>query len=345
MTYQYYNSANYRYLNGSSLMGLGNSDLGWQKTQQFNIGTEASLFNNRLKLSVDLYNKFTNDLLSDINLPISSGFNSYKANVGEVRNRGVELTTNIFVIRNNASDITWTIGGSLIHNRNKILKISNSLEFLNSELLTASGSNPSFLLKEGQSINTIFVVRSLGIDPANGQEIFLDAGGNKTYTWNPSDKVACGVNEPDVWGNLRTMFRYKGISLNAVFGFKAGGYVYNQTLVSKVENNDPWTNGDRRALYDRWKSPGDMSYFKSIKNTSVTRASSRFVMKENTLECRTINLDYELDSKWTKKQLHLDYVAIDFYAEDLFRTSTIRQERGLSYPFARKYAVSLTVRF
>jgi TonB-linked SusC/RagA family outer membrane protein len=345
MTFRYYSSSNYRYWNGSYLMGLENSDLGWQKTHQFNVGTETSFFNNRVRINVDLYNKLTSDLLSDINLPTSSGFNSYKANVGEVLNRGLELNANVFIIRDRASGVTWTVGGNLLHNQNKILKISNSLEFLNSELLAASASNPSFLFKEGESINTIFVVRSLGIDPANGQEVFLDINGNKTYEWNPTDKVACGVNEPKMWGNLRTMFRYKGISLNLVFGYRTGASIYNQTLLNKVENNDPWVNGDRRALYDRWKEPGDISFFKSIKNTSATRASSRFVMKENTLECRTLNLNYEFNREWLKKHFPAEYVAIDLYAEDLFRVSTIRQERGLAYPFARKYSLSLTVRF
>ena len=64
----------------------------------------------------------------------------------------------------------WSVGGNLAHNVNKILKISNALEFLNSELLDEVGPNPSFLYQEGQSMNTIFVVRSLGIDPATGSD-------------------------------------------------------------------------------------------------------------------------------------------------------------------------------
>jgi hypothetical protein len=345
MTFRFFGLENYQYWQGAYLLGLGNPDLTWQKTNQFNAGLEVALKNNRLRLNVDLYDKLTEDMLTDINLPPASGFNSYKANLGEVRNRGIEVSAHAYLINEREQDILWSISGSLAHNKNKITKISNYLEFLNNELLELSGSNPSFLYKEGESMNTIYAVRSLGIDPANGQELFSRRDGSKTYTWEAKEKVACGVNEPAAWGTFSSKFRYKGLSLNVVFGYRVGGYSYNQTLVDKVENQDPWINGDRRVLYDRWKSPGDHAYFKSVTNTSATRASSRFVMKENTLECRTVNVDYEFNPAWLKKNLPLEYLSVGAYAEDLFRSSTIRQERGLYYPFARKFSMSLSARF
>ena len=299
---------------------------------------------------MDVYNKLTESLLADVNLPTSGGFQSFKANVGEVRNRGVEMDASVFIIRN--ATVAWSVGGNLLHNANKILKISNSLEFLNSELMEYSGSNPSFLYQEGQSMNTIFVVRSLGIDPATGQELFLDKDGLRTYAWEASDKVPCGVNEPKVWGNLRSMFRWKGLTLNLIFSYRAGGYSYNQTLVDKVENisasravNNPWGNLDRRALYDRWQKAGDLSRFKNIRDFNETRASSRFVMKENTLRLNSVNLSYDFDVDWLKRGLDFDYLTVGFYAEDVFHLSSIKQERGTSYPFSRKFAFSVAARF
>jgi TonB-linked SusC/RagA family outer membrane protein len=345
MTFRFFGLENYQYWQGAYLLGLGNTDLTWQATGQFNAGMEFALRNNRLRLSVDLYDKLTRDMVSDINLPTSSGFNSYLANVGEVRNRGIEVSALAYLINDRARDISWALNGSLAHNKNKIMKISSSLTFLNTLLLERSKGNPSFLLEEGESMNTIYAVRSLGIDPANGNELFLKRDGSKTYTWEASEKVACGVNEPTVWGSFSSRFRYKGLSLNVVFGYRMGGYSYNQTLVDKVENQDPWSNGDRRVLYDRWKTPGDHAYFKSVLNTSATYASSRFVMKENTLECRTVNVDYEFNPTWLKNHCALDYLSLGVYAEDLFRSSTIRQERGLNYPFARKFSFALSARF
>lgn len=345
-TFQYFSSENYNGLAGSYLLGIGNPDLGWQKTAQLNVGMEFEMFRHRLKVSVDWYHKLTNDMLADITLPLSGGFSSYKANIGKVLNRGVEVALNAYLIRNSERNLYWSVGATLAYNKNEIREISNSLEFLNEELLGSDGTNPSFLFKEGQSMNTIFAVRSLGIDPANGKEIFLKADGvTETYDWEAADKVACGVNEPKVWGNFNTMLRYKGWTLNAVFGYRCGGQMYNSTLANKVENIRPVDNADRRVLYDRWKNPGNHAKYKSVTDLSVTNATSRFVADENTLECRTISLGHEWTSEWLQRHLSISYLSLTGYGEDIFRISTIKQERGTSYPFSRKFSLSLSVRF
>ena len=343
-TYKYFGS-NYSSWNGAYVMALGNDELGWQVTRQWNLGIDMDLFNGRLRINADVYNKITDNLLSDITLPSASGFPNYKANVGKVVNRGVELTLNAYIIRDSERDLMWSVGGSLAHNKNEIKEISNSLKFLNEKLQEEAGSNPSFLFEEGQSMNTIFVVPSRGIDPSTGKELFVKKDGSLTTVWDAKDKVPCGVSEPKVWGNLNTMFRWKGVSLNAVFGYRLGGQMYNSTLISKVENIEPYENADKRVLYDRWKNPGDRVFFKSVKDQTETKASSRFVMDERTLECRSVSLSYDWDAAWLKNNLGVSYLTVSGYMEDVFRISSVKQERGLNYPFARKFSVSLTARF
>lgn len=344
-TFKYFGVENYNGLSGAYLLGMGNSDLGWQTTKQLNVGMELELFRSRIKLNVDFYNKLTDDMLADITLPTASGFNSYKANVGKVLNRGVEVGLNAYLIRNTESNIFWSVGGTLAYNKNTIKEISNSLEFLNEQLIENDGINPSFLFKEGQSMNTIFAVRSLGIDPANGKEIFIKADGTHTNEWDAKDKVACGVDEPKLWGNLNTMFRYKGLTVNAIFGYRWGGQMYNATLAGKVENIRPIDNADRRAYYDRWRNPGDHAKYKSVKDLTTTNATTRFVADENTLECRSVSVGYDWESQWLQKNLSISYLTLTAYGEDLFRISTIKQERGINYPYARKFSLALTVRF
>lgn len=177
-TFKDYGNIYYKGWNGVYMMALGNPDLGWQTTKQLNVGVETELFGGRVRVNADVYHKQTDDLLSDITLPSSAGFDTYKANVGKVVNKGVELVLNAYLIRNTQREILWSVGGTLAHNKNVIKKISNSLDFLNSELMKEEKANPSFLYKEGQSMNTIFAVRSLGIDPSNGQEIFVKQDGS-----------------------------------------------------------------------------------------------------------------------------------------------------------------------
>lgn len=329
---------------GTYIMAYGNPDLQWQKTGQFNVGMDMDLFSRRISMSFDVYNKITDDLLADVNLPISSGFSSYKANVGKVQNKGWELSLSAQLIRNAEKNFRWTVGVKAAHNANKIKKISNALQELNEQLSSQDNYTPSFLYKEGESMNTIYAVQSKGIDPSNGKEIFIKADGTETYTWSAKDKVACGVAEAKVQGNINTNMRWKGLTMNLIFGYRFGGKAYNSTLANKVENIYPYNNADRRVLYDRWKEPGDAATFKSVTDFSSTYATSRFIFKDNTFYASSMNIGYELPTEWTKKHLSLSYVSLQGYMEDLFYKSTIKRERGTSYPFARKFSLSLIVR-
>ncbi len=344
----YTNITGYNFMGqyGLQLMGIGNSALKWQKTKQWDAGVDMELFNHRASLNFDYYHKLTDDLLSDVNLPSAAGFSSFKSNVGQVQNDGFELGANVYILRNTRSQLFWSVGGTMIHNVNKIKKISNYLEYLNSLMASSSSVNPSFMYKEGESLNTIFAVKSLGIDPSNGKEIYLKKDGSKTYTWDSNDKVACGISEPKYNGTLNTNVRYRGWQLSAIFSYRFGGQIYNTTLASKIENNDPYNNSDRRALYDRWSEENTNARYKAVTDFSTTYATSRFVEDENTLRLNTLSLTYEVPGAWMKKMhLPFEYLSLAGYAEDLFYWSTVKRERGTDYPYARTYTFSLTVRF
>lgn len=342
-SYKDFGGLSYQYEYGVDLMALGNPDLGWQKTYQSNIGAELQLFNNRLRVNLDLYNKLTEDLLTSINLPTAGGFSSYQANVGNVENKGYELSANVIAIKN-ARGLTWSIGGTMMHNKNTIKKISNSLQAMNDELMTQNSINPSFMYKEGESINTIYAVPSKGIDPGNGQEIYIKADGSETYTWDPRDMVACGNSDQKLNGTINTNLRYRNINLGAYFYYRYGGQAYNSALAGKVENIYPYDNADRRALYDRWKNPGDVAFFKSVRDFTTTQATTRFVMDNNSFSFQSISLGYEFP-KALIKTLSMDYLSLTGYIEDLLYFSTIKRERGLDYPYSRKFSLSLTARF
>ena len=344
-TYQDYGGQSTQGWFGTYIMAYGNPDLKWQKTNQWNIGADLDMWERRINVSFDFYNKVTDDLLADINLPLSSGFSSYKSNVGKVQNKGYEVSFQAQIIRDAVNDLRWTVGIKAAHNENKVKEISNALKELNDQLSTQDNYNPSFQYREGQSMNTIYAVRSKGIDPSTGQEIFIKKDGTETFTWDAADQVPCGVAEPTLEGTINTNLRWKGITMNLIFGYRFGGEAYNQTLANKVENIFPYDNADKRVLYDRWKQPGDNAKFKSVGDFSETKATSRFIFKDNTFYASSLNLGYEFPTEWSKKYLSLSYLSINGYLEDLFYWSTIKRERGTDYPFARKFSISLTARF
>lgn len=341
-TYEFYTADRYRYWFGTRLMGLANEDLEWQRTDKFDVGLEMDVLDSRLKMVFDLYRNTTDNLLSEMNLPLANGFPSYTANIGKVRNQGLELSLTANILRK--KDLSWSLSASMIHESNKILKISEALKQANKELEKRGGSNPNFLYREGGSLRTIYVVPSYGIDPSNGMELYRDKDGNATYTWKASDRVACGIEDPKFRGNINSMLSYKNWSMNVAFSYRLGGDIYNSTLVDRVENADLHYNVDRRVYEGRWRKPGDHTFFKNILDQRQTQMSSRFVQREYTLECQSLMLKYDLPRQWVS-YLHAQYVSLSFSTDNLFRLSSIKQERGTSYPFSHRYSLSLSVIF
>ena len=345
-----------RYLNWSAahLQGLGNSNLTWQETRETNVGIEFSLFDYRITGSFDYYIKDTEGLVSQMDLPLAMGFSSYYANVGKVRNRGFEASLSAYIIRDMERDFTWMVSGQLVYNKNKIVKLSDVImqqndEFLSSEG-TVSNTSPAYLLYEGRPQRGIYVVRSLGIDPATGKEIYLDRNGNPTTVWDTRDRVYAGVDATygsPYRGNASTMIRWKDITLNISFGYQWGGQTYNSTLINRVEltNNEIGRkNVDKRVYEDRWQKPGDKTFFKGYGN-DATYATSRFVMDDNWFDIQSVSLQYRWSTAKLKQATGLQSILFGVNMSDLWHFSSIKYERGTSYPFARNIQGSVTFLF
>ena len=357
-TYEYLTGLRYHYGVGATLMAIGNDDLAWQRTHETNVGIDLGLWNDRLQLTFDYYVKNTKDLLTSVTLPPSLGFTSYMANLGEVQNKGWELNLKATVIKDNANKLYWSLFGSMIHNTNKLMKISDALKAYNDTQDTSMSQsssnnvrNPRVRFVEGESINSIWVNQSLGVDPLTGREMFLDRQGNKVSTWSVDNYVIGGCTDPAVEGTFGTTLSYKGFQLNATFRYRIGGQMYNQTLVDKVQDIDPRYNCDVRALTERWQKPGDIARYtafiydtEGVNIKQQTRPTSRFVEDYNYLTMSTLNLSYEFDNRNLLKY-GIQRLKLLFYMNDVFYTSTVKMERGTDYPYARNFSVGLNVRF
>ena len=344
----YVNESSNKYMNwtGSTLSAWGNSKLTWQTTNQFNVGTEIGLWNGRIRAEFDYYTKKTTDLLSSMDLPLSMGLSSYYANVGEVKNRGWEASLNAYIIRDANRELNWMISGQLVYDKNWVSKLSDAIKAQN-EAYLEQDVDVANLFYEGRPQNGIYAVRSLGIDPSTGQEVFLDKDGNMTDTWNAGDKVYLGTGDDPYRGNLNSMLMWKGLTFNVSFSYYWGGKEYNQTLIDRVEvpiTDLTISNVDRRVYEDRWMQPGDKTFFKGFSDEE-TRASSRFVMDDNVLELSSVSLEYRWASEWLRKTTHLQSITFGVNMNDLFHWSSIKQERGINTPFARNLQGSIRFLF
>lgn len=350
---------------GAQLIGLPNNGLRWQRNMDYNVGIDLNLWQ-RVLLKFDYYTGITDDLLSDITAPPSLGFDTYRDNLGKVENKGIDVSLSVTPWRNNQKRAWVTFTVSALHNTNKIKKIYDifkaSNEKQNSDKDGGKGSNtniddlrtkytdPSTLYYEGQSMSAIWGVRSAGIDPMTGKEVFYDRDGNKTFTWRSYDQVVIGNTQPKLNGNIGLSAGYMGFNLSISCSYKLGGDLYNATLISKVENATGRDNLDKRIL-NSWRNVGDIAPYKAVvisasnPSPDYTKPTSRFIQKDNELYISTLNLSYDFQNRAMIKKLGMEYLRLSFYMNELFRFSSIDIERGTSYPFARSFAFSVQTTF
>ncbi|MCC8408179.1 SusC/RagA family TonB-linked outer membrane protein [Mucilaginibacter sp. UR6-1] len=347
--YSYQSSNWYSTGIGAIVNGYGNEGLEWQRTNEYQARLELGLFNDKLVITPIYYYKLTKGLLTDINLAPSTGFSTYKENLGNMANEGYEvyLTMNAYKTK----DWNVNVVGNLAHNTNKIVKIANSLKAYNQSIddfqqnpANKLQGTPLLRYNEGQSLNTIYAVKSLGIDPENGKEIYVKKDGSLTYIYDVKDTQPVANATPTVSGNFGGNITYKQFQLSFSLYYTLGGQIYNQTLVDRVENADPRFNVDRRALEQRWVKPGDVTFYKNIADHSVTQASSRFIQKENRIELQSVYLSYDMKKEVARK-IGMQTLRPSITMNDIFRASSIEIERGISYPFARNITFALLATF
>ena len=346
-TYNYDFSKIYNGVFGVSLAGYGNPELKWQNTISYNVGVDMTLLKGLVTFNGDFYIKNTENLLLPLTVAPSTGFSSYVENIGKLRNTGIEGRLRLNLIRDTQRDLRWNVTLSAFHNKSKITKLSNQLEEINKYANSDWYNQGTVVYRQyeaGRSQTALMMVRSGGIDPATGNEVYIKRNGELTFEYDANDKVKCGDMKPTIEGNVNTNLTWKGFTLYMLFKYQFGAKAYNGTLASKVEGANPYKNADKRVLYDRWKEPGDHAKFRRIDDRTSPYQTTRLVFDNDLFSLSSVSLSYELPRDISQK-IYADRVRLMLSTTDVFRLSTIKQERGTSYPFARTFNLSLNVTF
>ncbi|MGY5252564.1 SusC/RagA family TonB-linked outer membrane protein [Sphingobacterium spiritivorum] len=357
-TYDYLNSFNQ---NGQGIIisALGNKDLKWQNTTQYSLGLDANLWNNKVTLQLNAYRKLTDPLVIGVALPPSTALSKYPLNAGSLTVNGLEIMTKYNIINRPQNRTMWTVSLTAATNKQIYNKFNNILESLNTSLR----NNKSLIAyRDGGDPADIWTVPSMGIDPSTGLEIFLKKDGTYSYQYDWKDAVVVGNTRPKWQGVFNTNFAYKGFTTSVSIRYIYNQDIFNSALFNKVENITMQQllkyNQDKRALYSRWKNPGDISEFRKIQLNDYNQAynnlqgidestqmSSRFVQQENTISLESVSLGYEWRNKTWMQQARLSNLRLTGYLNDIARLSTIRRERGIDFPYARTVSFSLTANF
>ena len=335
---------------GSYLLGLANPKLAWQRKYDTNVGLDLTFLNGRLNGRFEYYISTTKGTITSVTTPPSTGFASYMANLGEVENKGWEANLNWRVWQEPESASYFMFYISAASNTNTLKKVAESLKAMNDETdaeydLQAENIDVPIRYEEGSSMSTIWVVKSLGIDPETGKEVFVKKDGSLTYDWSSRDYIDGGDTRPKISGNFGINMEWHGIGLSTGFMWQVGGQIYNETLLSKVENADLRYNVDRRVFSNRWSQLGQVARFKSITDDSYTQPTSRFVEDYNTLTFSSFNLYYDFRECDFMKNCFLERMKVSFYMNDIATISSVKTERGTAYPFARTFSFELQLTF
>ncbi|MBR6988939.1 MAG: TonB-dependent receptor [Bacteroidaceae bacterium] len=291
------------YANGNNIGGfvasLENKDISWEKNANLNVGIEASLFDNRVRLNAEYYNKKTKDMLLNYPMATSTGFNGYDANVGDMRNSGFEVELGLTPVR--IQDFEWNLTwmGSTVNN--KVLHLTKE----SPEII--SGIR---IIKEGYELNTFYMAKSAGVDPQTGAQLYWaydkDDNGNITNEYITSDvakastsKYFLGSRIPDLYGSIGTDLTWKGLTLSVLTTYSIGGKIYDSLYAGSMNNMYYNNNWNRHALR-RWTQPGDVTDVPRIEVGGKYATSDRFLVDASYFAIKNVTLSYSLPRTWMR---------------------------------------------
>lgn len=322
--------SNYLDQPGNSPTQLANPNLTWETTRQTDFGVEFSVLKNRLTAIIDVYNKYTYDLLLNVPVPYRSGFASYLQNFGAVSNKGIELTLKSVNI--NQKDFSWHTDFNISFNKNRIEKLASDIA------LGASGRNIS-ILKQGFSINSFQLYRQLYVDPNTGNAVYEDVNGDGIIT--SADRQIVGNALPRITGGLTNNFQYKDFDLNIFVYFQEGNKIMNMNDFFLVHGNTQANIGFLPRQLQRWQNKGDITDIPrlttfsgnpSANNSSannyggnVANLSSRYLEDGSFIRLRSISLGYNLRGALLNK-LRISGLRVYLQGTNLF---TITNYKGL----------------
>ena len=285
---------------GGLVSTLENKDVSWEKSGNFNIGVEASFFDNRLNVNAEYYNKKTTDMLLNYPMATSTGFSGYNANVGDMRNSGFELEIKGTPIKTN--NFTWNVTwmGSTV--KNKVLKLTGD---------TPEIIDGIYSIKEGLPINTFYMAKAAGVDPATGAQLYwvydTDDEGNminerisSDYEKAAQSKYYLGSRIPDLYGSIGTDLSWKGIDLSILTTYSVGGKVYDG-LYSASMNNIYYNNAWNEHTLRRWQKPGDVTDVPRVEVAGKNTTNDRFLVDASYFAIKNITLGYTLPKAWMHK--------------------------------------------
>ncbi|MBW2962223.1 SusC/RagA family TonB-linked outer membrane protein [Mesonia aestuariivivens] len=340
----------YNNTNGYAPSVIANTSLRWEKTSQANIGLDFGLWNNKLSGSLDVYEKKTTDLFQDRPISLINATESIQANIGSMRNRGVEAIFNYSILNNDNWRLSINANGSF--NKNEILELAGA----NEEGIIFEGGSTA--LGEGEAVGSFYVVDYVGVNPANGNPLFKDANGNLTETLQDADRRFSDKSQYPTWsGGFGAQVSYKNFTLSNQWVFFADVYRNNLDLSDLEANSSIVNSNSATSLLSAWKQPGDITSIPRMNGqfsgVDFINISDRYLEDASYLRMRNIQLAYNFSPEILEKT---PFTALNIYVqgENLLTFSKWKgydpqsgftDTAASNYPTPKIYTFGLNVNF
>lgn len=324
-----------------------NPYLEWESNNNTDVALEFSFFQ-RLRGSVEFFQRISDNLLFEVPQPLSSGITKEWQNVGTMYNRGIEIQLNADLIK--TDDFIWNVDFNLTHFKNKITKLPQE------EIVTGSHK-----LMKGKSIYEFYLLDFVKVDPENGQTLYAtnetNEQGNPVYTTNRKEgaKNYCGSAIPDFYGAMGHSFSWKGLEINFMFTYQIGGKAYDYPYVKLMQPSRlGWAL--HPDIKKRWQKPGDITDVPrmEIGNSDLATASDRFLLSTSFLALKSAGLNYNFP-KHIAQTLDLSNIRLYISGENLFLLSKRKgftpqqsfdgSQEAATYSPARLVTIGLNISF
>jgi len=346
---------------------LGNTDLGWEKNQQLDLGVDISVFKNRISLTIDYYNRITKDLLLAVAVPTLTGYGSSVKNIGSMRNRGMEFSINT---NNIVGSFIWSTNANLSFNRNIVLALGPT----GAPIISGTGVGETNITEVGQPIGNFYGYKQIGIfqnqnDLNTYPHFATSRAGDVKYKdvnsdgiLDPFDRTRIGNNQPKFIYAINNSFAYKGFDLGISLQGTYGGQILN--LARRFFDSETGSQNQLTIVMGRWKSAsepgnGTTPRFTQTTTGNSSAVSSRWVESGSFLRLQNISFGYTLPAKYlqtlkiSKVRFYLSAQNVYTWTKYLNYNPDVSNYEGPltggvdygSYPLAKTFVFGLNIIF
>ena len=304
---------NYQIVNSASKPGViftaqGNENITWETNTNFNVGAEFDFFKGRLSGSFDYFYRKTTDMLFSFPVAPSMGYSSYYANVGDMRNSGIELNLNAVLL--NKKNVQWNFGLNLTHYKNKILRLPEERKTATTVEGYEGFASGSYFFAEGQSLHSFYMPKYAGVKPDTGESMWYytnpDTGAlETTTTYQQATYYVCDNAIADLYGGFNTSIAFFGVDVSASFTYQIGGKAYDSGYASAMASPVGTSVGMNihKDILNAWTPENPESNIPRMQYNDryTVAASDRFLVDASYLNIQNIQVGYTFPKKWTSK--------------------------------------------